>query len=69
MRADFSSQTMVTVGSGTPSTTERKALSTMNLVTVEIFFRNEGKSRHLQRRNKKIISNPALSECLKHFIN
>lgn len=47
MRADFSSETMVTGGSGTPSTTERKALSTINLVAVEIFFRNEGKSRHL----------------------
>lgn len=62
MTADFLSETMEAGGSGTISITERKALSTANLVAGEIFFRKEGTQRHLQKmeNKKESIRNPAL---------
>lgn len=50
--ADFLSETIETRGSGTASTTERKSLSTVNLVVSEIFFGNE-ENRGIYRQKEK----------------
>lgn len=51
--ADFLSETIETRGSGTTSTTERKSLSTVNLVVGKIFFGNEGNREIYGQKKKK----------------